>query len=338
MTKSYKSISVLRLFSTLTIFAFHYLLSYTEFGKKYFPLYFVVQVFLFISGFLYGGKKPKSIKGFYIKNFAKILTPALVTVVVFGVAYLVFYLCGNLLPLSKPGQNGTTLVMIGHFWFIYAILLCYLITPALHTIYDFHAYGQGNKKRVSLLEVVIAIIIIANFFVSTLGEQLMVISYVVGFLFRKFKDFTRFNDSKIALVTISVISFLAAAVGCYLLSGHAYTHLFSLMREIFCVVLGVSLTVLVLSLTNATAGKANFVLKFSDKYSYTFFLTHQFFLVAGFATLIDTLPTWLFIIVALLFTILTAVIVDIISASIIKAITSPRKKEQPLEEKQDKAA
>ena len=91
------------------------------------------------------------------------------------------------------------------------------------------------------------------------------------------------------------------------------------------------------TLTNATAGKANFVLKFSDKYSYTFFLTHQFFLVAGFATLIDTLPTWLFIIVALLFTILTAVIVDIISAPIIKAITSPRKKEQPLEEKQDKA-
>jgi hypothetical protein len=230
------------------------------------------------------------------------------------------------LPLTKVALNGETLVTYGHFWFIYAILLCYLITPALHYIYDFHSSKQGNAKVVQLLEIVIALVIIANFILSAFGQQLMVVAYIIGFLFRKFKDSKSFNDSKIALVCICVICFVLATAVCFLLSKHTFTHSLTLMREILCSVLGVSLTVAVLSLTNATEGKGNIILKVSDKYSYNFFLTHQFFLIAGFAETLTALPTWLFIIVAFLLTVLTAVIVDLISAPIIKVITQPRKK------------
>ena len=82
--------SVLRLISAILIFVFHYLLTFTGYGKTFFPLYFAVQVFLFISGFLYGDKKIKSLKDFYLKNFVKILVPVIVVLIIFTALIFAF--------------------------------------------------------------------------------------------------------------------------------------------------------------------------------------------------------------------------------------------------------
>ena len=327
MRKNYTSISVLRLFSTLMIFIFHYLISFTVFGKKYFPMYFVVQVFLFISGFLYGDKPIVNAGQFYKKNFAKILIPALVTLLLMATGYLIFMLCGITLPITKDGNNGAVLITFGHFWFVYAILLCYLITPAIHKIHEYHVNGAGNPKTVQILQIIIAVLIIINFFISALGEQLMILSYLAGFSFRKIKGCEKFNHNKPTFVVVGAIAFLSSAIACYLLSVTVFTPAFSLIREVLCMILGVSLCVIVLSLTDAKVKeKQSSILKFSDKYSYTFFLTHQFFLIAGFAPLIENLPLEMFLAISFALSILTAVIVDLITQPITILILKTNKK------------
>ena len=319
MKERTQSISILRLFSTLMVFVFHFLTAYTEFGKKYFPMYFVVQVFLFLSGYLYGGKKIKSVKKFYAKNFVKILLPAMVTLIIVGVAAIVIYLCGIRLTFSKTGLTGETYLSYGHYWFIGAILFCYLITPILWIIYEFRACNKGNSKKAQALEFFIVFLILADYFISLTGTQRLVTAYVCGFVFRKLKESRKITDIKLTLSLSSALIFVLTTVGCYFLSTHNKTLLTALMRETTCLLLGVSLSVFVLTVFgDVKSKKENRFLNITDKYSYTFFLAHHFFVVATFSELYKSVPSYLNFLISLSLTVFVAIIVDLICAPIIK--------------------
>lgn len=326
MRERAQSISVLRLFSTLMIFVFHFLLSYTEFGKKYFPMYFVVQVFLFLSGYLYARNKIKSVKLFYAKNFVKILLPSIITLVIVGIAVLVVYICGINLNFYKIGLTGERYTSYGHYWFVGAILFCYLLTPVLWKIYEYRAQTKGNCKKFQVLEFLIIVLILADCVLSLTGTQRLISSYIIGFAFRRLKESKKFANIKLALSLISALIFILATVSCYFLSICGKTPLVALVRETNCLLLGVSLSVFVLTLFGELKSKKeNKLLKITDKYSYTFFLAHQFFLFSTFSALYDSLPLYLNFIISLLCSILVSIIVDFVCNPITKKLFPAQK-------------
>lgn len=90
-----------------------------------------VQVFLFMSGYLYGMKELKS--SFLVRNFSKILLDYWVYLIFCLPFYRLFR--PDLVPAEVVRDlflGRTTLTGIAHLWFIPCILFCYLFTPVLH--------------------------------------------------------------------------------------------------------------------------------------------------------------------------------------------------------------
>ena len=91
-----------------------------------------VQLFLCISGFLYGYKNIENVTDFYNKRLKKILIPYYLVFVSFGIVEFIFdrvsfsvksFILGLVLCSEVNGAE--------HLWFIPTILMCYFITPLL---------------------------------------------------------------------------------------------------------------------------------------------------------------------------------------------------------------
>ena len=133
--KKFNNISLLRVIAILAIFSFHLLqpLSTTQ-GRQYFPMAFGVEIFLFISGFLYAFKEIVSYKEFFKKNFIKILWPTFLFILICLATGGVFSLLTKtdfVQFFHYTSVTGELLYNHGHLWYIVAILLCYLSLPVL---------------------------------------------------------------------------------------------------------------------------------------------------------------------------------------------------------------
>lgn len=105
-----------------------------------------VQIFLCISGFLYGQKDVGEVTEFYKKRFKKILIPYYIAFISYGVIQYIFarnvfynraFLLGLIAGHSQI-EGG------GHLWFIRYILLCYILTPLLQ------AYRKIINDKISM--------------------------------------------------------------------------------------------------------------------------------------------------------------------------------------------
>lgn len=175
------NISLLRTLSTIIIVVFHVLfaLSPGE-GKTYFPLYIGVPIFLFISGFLYANKKIDSVKRFYKNNILKIAVPTLLFLILYCAAIGIYSLCTGTAFISlfyDFSGGGTSVLSIGHLWFIPAIILCYLILPLLSNIYN-------KKYSKTITSLCIIFLVILEFGCIILGSSVM-LPFVAGFIIQK---------------------------------------------------------------------------------------------------------------------------------------------------------
>ena len=134
-----------------------------------------VQVFLIISGFLYGnicGSKKnlfsnsKERINFLIKNSLKILKDYWVYCVL--VIFPIYYFKESIIFTKKEvlGILVTSNVINGvhHLWFISYILFCYFLTPYL---FDIKEYLKGKSKKgfiIGIIFVFFIIIIFSYFF------------------------------------------------------------------------------------------------------------------------------------------------------------------------------
>ena len=112
-----------------------------------------VQVFLIISGFLYGAKSKKNLFSdsktrikFLIKNSLKILKDYWLYCIL--VIFPVYYLKESIILTKREvlGILVTSNVIDGvhHLWFIPYILFCYFSTPYL---YDIKEYLKSKSKK-----------------------------------------------------------------------------------------------------------------------------------------------------------------------------------------------
>lgn len=100
-----------------------------------------VQIFLFISGFLYGQKEIFNYMDWIKKRVKKILSTYYVYIIIVSIIYYIFHkdlfsikaIIKSILCLQYffGGIEG-----LGHLWFISFIIMCYIITPGLQYIYS----------------------------------------------------------------------------------------------------------------------------------------------------------------------------------------------------------
>lgn len=98
-----------------------------------------VQLFLVISGFLYGCKRIDNSIGFLKKNFSKLLADYYLYLLLLIPFYYLLY------PSALNGSSIIYLCLgfgkvqgLGHLWFVSTILICYGLTPLLQRIHETH--------------------------------------------------------------------------------------------------------------------------------------------------------------------------------------------------------
>lgn len=127
------AISYLRVLAMLSIVACHFLQSLGSHWAWVFNI--GVQVFLLMSGYLYGHKQIGNWREWFGKRFVRIYIPYLL----FIVAIIPVYAVARMLSIKNifvylldiQGVFGGGVKGLGHLWFMTAIVLCYAITPLL---------------------------------------------------------------------------------------------------------------------------------------------------------------------------------------------------------------
>jgi peptidoglycan/LPS O-acetylase OafA/YrhL len=127
------AISHLRMVSCMMIVLCHFLQAY---GNDIAYIFNTgVQIFLIISGYLYGVKRIKSAKSFYFGRIMKVYKPYVIWTILVAIILLcispahisIKRLCAQLLLLGFI--DGQT-----HLWFLPVLISCYLILPIFDAI------------------------------------------------------------------------------------------------------------------------------------------------------------------------------------------------------------
>ena len=287
-----------------------------------------VQMFLFISGFLYGQKEIETVS-FYKKVFPKLLIDyyvfAVAMLLVFGFSPIVdlnFERAFNFLILSNslPG--------LGHLWFVPTIMFCYLMTPILSEIFK----TMDNKSDLKFLAESLLLLVIVHLSVKSvfrLFDAEWINCFVIGLIYgrlnsRKDRCKQVFNLSAFAIcILILPVRFVID----YLYAGYlpdAFSTVYGTFSRYCHVVLGIVLVLLIRFLykcfEKVNKTQAHPVLDWSDKYSYDVYLVHHVFVNSAFACVEYISNRLIALPLAVLFIIVSAVILRTVSDFIRKLI------------------
>lgn len=153
--KSYDyPLSLIRFLSVCSIVLCHILSYYGNDLSNWFNV--GTQVFLCISGYLYGQKDIKDCKSFYLRRFVKILIPFYIVLIP---ALILNILTGKIDVFTglRALLMNVTVEGGGHLWFVPTILFCYVITPILQSFFN------GSKKGSFIVVTVLGVQIITLF-------------------------------------------------------------------------------------------------------------------------------------------------------------------------------
>ncbi len=158
------SISMIRCFSMCLIICCH-MMQYLQMELAWW-FNVGVQIFLCISGYLYGSdKKRENTIVFYKKQFSKILIDYYVVILPTIFIYFIFardninYKIAVDVFLTSNTLNGG-----GHLWFIAYILFCYFITPFLIDFYTYLEMKGGRNMEISILDITLVDYVFFNMY------------------------------------------------------------------------------------------------------------------------------------------------------------------------------
>lgn len=326
MTKDY-SVSLVRLIALIFVVVCHIMQYFDFFLCLWFNV--GVQMFLCISGYLFGNRKNTvDVGGFIGKRFTRILVdyylliiPVLALYFIFKTEYVSMKLAALVLILYDTLDGG------GHLWYIPYILLCYCLTPIYWNI-NGKIIGKKNEAVYILLIFVMQIILFETYFsyFNSAWINCFYIGILLGELEKRNLQIKKRKAENLILVAavlsnaiqiyidyVADISFVGFILGCY----HRYCNYAH-------VLLGVALFVIIRRMCKE--GRCGFnkfskgILDLSDKYSYDIYLTHQFMILGPFTlmNLTDNLLINIIIIVAVF--ILLSFLLNKISSKLIVLI------------------
>ena len=246
-----------------------------------------VQIFLCISGYLYGQSKKKDIIAFYKSRFIKILVPYFLIFIVVAILEIIFVRSEVSMVSIAGGMLCRTTIPGGeHLWFIRYILLCYLITPLLTVFRDKYVHDGKSWWIFSIISVALTSALF-GVHIQSFNPAWMT-CYVIGYALGANKGYC----GKAVLISL----FGSAAVVCNGIQMYVdyiarasfsgiWSTVYSYYQNYSHVLLGVSLFLIMMTTFDKIRYSDKFVriLNVSDKYSYETYLVHQFFILGPFS-------------------------------------------------------
>ena len=280
-----------------------------------------VQIFLCISGYLYGRKRILDIRVFYRKNFVKILIDY--EIVVFAAVAATVLFTDTVITVEEIAGAVLTVSTIAggaHLWFIPTILMCYLLTPLYERI--FSRAEQSHKLLVpaAVLLFVMNELVFRQMF--SYFNAAWINCYLIGFALRRFQQYRFWYTGSAWLLTLTgavCISIQASVRYLQLITlTDAWRPFYYPMCDYGHVFLGVALfcsgRVLLRPFCNINLIQR--ILRLSDRYSYQIYLTHHFFILGPLSLMALTANSYVNVVLVLLLTVLTAVLLQKTSAKI----------------------
>lgn len=280
-----------------------------------------VQIFLCISGYLYGRKRILDILVFYRKNFVKILIDY--EIVVFAAVAATVLFTDTVITVEEIAGAVLTVSTIAggaHLWFIPTILMCYLLTPLYERI--FSRAEQSHKLLVpaAVLLFVMNELVFRQMF--SYFNAAWINCYLIGFALRRFQQYRFWYTGSAWLLTLTgavCISIQASVRYLQLITlTDAWRPFYYPVCDYGHVFLGVALfcsgRVLLRPFCNINLIQR--ILRLSDRYSYQIYLTHHFFILGPLSLMALTANSYVNVVLILLLTVLTAVLLQKISAKI----------------------
>ena len=345
------NVSLLRVVAMICIFLCHVALMAPVMDSPYwyFPLHFGVQIFMFVSGYLYGRKNVKSYKDHIKQRFTVLLVPYYIFIFVLFTAYAIYNISLITLPtfiqgifcVNILGHEGA--ININHFWYLFYALVSYVFIPWLIALRN-HTQGVADlsKTKVFLIYALIVFLVLLELFVAlfTLG-QVAFTCLIVGFFFGAKRDKKESEQEKndfrvlswkrdklkiclyaLAFIVFSVIFYFTVSDRLYL---STIPVLDNLVTKYSTAIVGVTFSVLFLTAFKFMNSKKLIEpFPFLDGISYYFYITHQVFVVfndVAYTSLIFITPyLWLNIIIAFAAALISAIILKLVSQPIINLI------------------
>ena len=324
MNKRLNNVSVLRCLSAIMIVIYHILMILSPWkGAGIIPLYFGVQVFFFISGYLYEKIEIKNIKKFYLNRAIKIFIPVLF------LCLIEFFLCtifatNAINPLNWWSYISSELFALGHLWFIPNIFICYLILPLIKIAFDkSHKY---NKLAIVFLNIFLILETIICLFTSM---QLGIIIFVIGFALSRFQTLEKVYKQKNKSIFICILIFLITVlpfmyfIHCFPQNTFMLYHLSLFLQRICAVIFALTFSFIILIAFEFLNNKPTYkILINSDKYSFYIYLSHHIFAVGALSLLNITQNLAFNILLYLITIIILTAFLAFISIKTIKVIIS----------------
>lgn len=267
------SISALRLLSMCSIVACHICQLY-GLGIAW-VLNIGVQVFLVISGWLYGMRPDVVDAGcWYIKRLLRICLPywlVLIPLLVVDVFFATQVVTVKTVILSIAGVRSGSVPNAAHLWYISVMLLCYLVTPILSVLW----------RRLGLWPLVLFAFAFLFFGNCVVAQGIWCVDYVIAFILgRLVRD--GFQEKK-ALSVTSIVFFWGGCIAfalaeCLLgISAYKVLHLLGgpLIFSVFRLLIGCE--------AFTPSGRFKLLLTWDDSYSYEIYLVHQILILGDFS-------------------------------------------------------
>lgn len=278
--KDYR-ISFLRFCSMISIILCH-IFQYLNNGLAWW-LNVGVQIFLLLSGLLYGEKKIQSSWEFLKKNLVKILVDYYILLIL-GIPLFCYFanIQFSLVEVLKMFLMLEYPSGWGHLWFIRYIVLCYCITPLLSKI---------SKENIKIYISVIVAVQILSLSIS-IFEGAWINCYIIGFFLGKhhiIRD-RRAVDKAGRIIVPSAIFLNVFKILTDILNidfiGEKYYKQYS---HCLLALLIVILVIKDYNILNRTLKNRYLlsILNYSDKYSYDIYLVHQLFILGPLSIFTD---------------------------------------------------
>ena len=262
-----KSIQYIRSFAMLSILLCHIQQAYDNKWAWIFNI--GVQIFLAISGWLYGKKTIKDWKKWFIDKLYKLYIPYIIYVLfvfllyniasvdVFSLKNLIVY--GLDLQWILGGVKGIT-----HLWFMTAIFGCYLLTPFLQIL----------KKNSGASLLFLALIGFLNIFVFQKVLDIFTCFWVYTFTYL----FVNCNISiqRICIICMLIVAgYISSVINWSIIIDYSAS-----INKLFHVIFGILFVLLPIALAKSL--KTIIILpivKWFDKQSYYIYITHHIFML-----------------------------------------------------------
>lgn len=274
-----RALTYIRVFSMLAIVICHICQTYSRTNHWAYLFNIGVQVFLALSGYLYGHKIITNWKQFYVGRIKRVYIPFVLFLVLVLPFYLIFHrnvFSWKAYLLNFTNLQGVAFAMgsmisgIRHLWFLTAIMFGYLITPFLQRI---------AKYADCLLPFIIICVGIGYVFVP--GAIVFPASWI--FIYAICYLYCHLHNTKVYDIGLLVLSVILAILICF--SGwEVITSYFNPLSRCFHDFIGVFTVVWgVKILNNVGKIKLPYFVGVLDRYSFYIYIIHYFFIIGPFS-------------------------------------------------------